>query len=325
MCLHLERTPRTAMLSPNRTPLALCALMLLTLCACKEKQSEAASILIRIDQRTVSLDRFRQDFAKSLPPDQKQLSADERSDLERAFLVQVIDRQLALAEAERRGVTVSVPEVDAALQEHRRDYPEGGFEQSLKDRGITLEDWRAELQERLLMEKVGKQAAHAKVTVGDDEIRRFFQENRSEFDRPAQVRARQIVVGSEEEGRSLLTRLRKGESFAELAKQHSLSPDAEQGGDLGFFGRGEMPAEFDAAVFNLPIGKLSDLIHSEYGYHIFLVEEKRDAIRLTLSQVQDEIRDKLRAEKEETAYEQWLQELRKKAKIDVNWSLLNTP
>lgn len=312
------------MFARNRTRLAFCALLLLTLCACKEKSSEAAEILIRIDQRTVTLERFRQDFAKSLPPGQ-QLTADERSDLERSYLVQVIDRQLALAEAERRGLQVEAAELEAALQEHRRDYPDGGFEQSLKERGITLEDWRAELRERLLMEKVARQAAHAKIVIDEGEIRRYFQENRGEFDRPAQVRARQIVVGSEEEGKALLARLRKGEAFAALAKQYSLSPDAEQGGDLGFFGRGEMPAEFDAAVFNLPVGKLSELIRSEYGFHIFLVEEKRDAIRLSLNQVHDEIRDKLRAEKEEAAYEQWLQELRKKAKIEVNWSLLNTP
>lgn len=312
------------MLARNRASLTFCALTLATLCACKEKPSEAASVLIRIDQRTVTLDRFRQDFTKSLPPDQ-QLTTDERGDLERSFLVQVIDRQLALAEAERRGLQVGATEVEAALEEHRRDYPAGGFEQSLKDRGITPEQWRAELEERLLLEKVAKQAAHDKVTVTENEIRHYFQENRSEFDRPSQVRARQIVVGSEQEGQALLARLRKGEAFAALAKQYSLSPDAEQGGDLGFFGRGEMPAEFDAAVFNLRVGKLSELIHSEYGYHIFLVEEKRDAIRLTLEQVHDEIRDKLRAEKEDAAYEQWLQELRKKAKIEVNWALLNTP
>lgn len=309
----------------NRNSLAACALALLTLCACKEKSSEAASVLIRIDQRTVTLERFRQDFNKSLPPDQQQLSADERGDLERSFLVQVIDRQLALAEAEKRGLKVDAAEVEAALQEHRRDYPEGGFEQSLKERGITQEAWRAELEERLLLEKVAKQAAYDQVKVEESEIRLYFQANRSEFDRPAQVRARQIVVGSEAEGKALLARLRKGESFAALAKQFSLSPDAEQGGDLGFFGRGEMPAEFDAAVFNLPVGKLSDLISSEYGYHIFLVEEKRPAIRLTLEQVHDEIRDKLRAEKEDAAYERWLQELRKKAKIEVNSALLNTP
>ena len=84
-----------------------------------------------------------------------------------------------------------------------------------------------------------------------------------------------------------------------------------------------MPAEFDAVVFNLPAGRLSPLIKSEYGYHIFLVEERRDAAKLSLAQAREEIRVRLQAELEEHLYRQWLDELRAKAKIDVNWALLD--
>lgn len=306
-----------------RQPLSLFLTFSLALClsACKEKPSAASTILIRVDNRTVTLEDFKREFDKSLPADQK-LTSEERTELERSYLVQVIDRQLALAEGAKLGLKVDATELEAALQDHRRDYPEGGFEQSLKDRGITIEEWREELEERLLLEKVAKQAVYARVTVTDAEIDNYFRENRQDFDRPAQVRARQIVVTSEEEGSKLLERLRKGENFAAVAKENSLSPDAQDGGDLGFFARGEMPAEFDATVFNLPAGRLSPLIKSEYGYHIFLVEERREAVRLTLTQVRDEIRDKLRAEKEEKSYQLWLQELRSKASIDVYWSLL---
>jgi peptidyl-prolyl cis-trans isomerase C len=307
-----------------RKPFPLCTLLLLALVlgACKDKPTAAAAtVLLRVDSRTVTLEDFKRDFAKSLPPNQ-QLSAEERSELERSYLVQTIDRQLALAEGQKLGITVTPQELEAALEEHRRDYPAGGFEQSLLERGITIEQWRQELEERLIMEKVARQVVYTRVEVADTEIDRYFRENRQEFDRPAQVRARQIVVSSETEGERILGLLRAGGSFENLAKEFSLSPDADDGGDLGFFGRGEMPAEFDATVFNLAIGRLSPLIKSEYGYHIFRVDEKREAVRLTLEQVREEIRDKLRAEKEEAAYEKWLQELRSRASIDVKWSLL---
>lgn len=307
-----------------RKPFSLCALLLLALVlgACKDKPTAAAAtVLLRVDNRTVTLEDFKRDFAKSLPPNQ-QLSPEERGELERSYLVQTIDRQLALAEGQKLGISVTPQELEAALEEHRRDYPAGGFEQSLLERGITIEQWRQELEERLVMEKVARQAAYARVTVADKDIDTYFRENRQEFDRPAQVRARQIVVSSEAEGERLLGLLRQGESFEALAKEFSLSPDADDGGDLGFFGRGEMPAEFDATVFNLAVGRLSPLIKSEYGYHIFRVDEKREAVRLTLEQVRGEIGDKLRAEKEEAAYEKWLQELRSRASIDVKWSLL---
>ena len=107
----------------------------------------------------------------------------------------------------------------------------------LKERGITLEDWRLELEQGLLMEKVVRQMVYSQVRVEDSEIEAYYQEHREEFDRPAQVRARQIVLGSREEGERVLGLLRQGEPFAEVARQNSLSPDAEQGGDLGFFAR----------------------------------------------------------------------------------------
>lgn len=302
------------------SPLYLFILLSL-LAACKQRGEVASPALIRVDGRTVTLEQFKKSFAKTLPTDQK-LTDEEKEDLERSFLVQLIDRELALAEADRLKVSVTPEEAEAALREHRRDYPGDAFEQMLREQGISLEDWRRDLEAGLLMEKVVRQAVYTQVAVSETEIDNYYREHRDEFDRPAQVRARQIVVASREEGERVLGRLRQGEPFADVARQHSLSPDAEEGGDLGFFPRGEMPSEFDVIVFTLPVGRLSDLVQSEYGFHIFLVEERREALRLELPAVRDEIRDTLRAEKEEQAYQQWLQDLRGRANIEVDWSRL---
>jgi peptidyl-prolyl cis-trans isomerase C len=101
-----------------------------------------------------------------------------------------------------------------------------------------------------------------------------------------------------------------------------MSPDAKKGGDLGFFAKGEMPPEFEKAVFSLPVGRLSDLVKSEYGYHVFLVEEKRKAAQLTLEEVRADIRETLLSEKKEQAYQTWLRDLRSQANIEMDWSLL---
>lgn len=300
-------------------PIAL-LLFFAPLAACQEKK-EPAPVLLRVDGRTVTLEEFRQDFARILPAEQK-LVAEERAELERSILVQLIDRELALTEAVRLGLTVSPGEVEAALEEHRRDYPDQAFDTMLLERGITLEQWRQDLQRGLLMEKVVRQAVYRDIGIDDGEVRDYFDAHRDEFDRPEQVRARQIVVSSEEEGKSLLGELRQGEAFETMARLHSLSPDSEEGGDLGFFGRGDMPPEFEKVVFSLPVGRLSDLVKSEYGYHLFLVEERREAVRLTFDQVKDQIRAQLQAEKEEQAYQEWLRRLRSRANIEVDWSLL---
>lgn len=310
------------MINPHSSRhLTLLLLLLCALTACSREKDAADPVLISINGRTVTVAQFKAEFAKTLSSEQS-LTPEEKAELERSFLVQIIDQELALGEAARQKITVTAAEVDAALAEYRQDYPDGTFDEMLKERAITLEQWRKELEQSLLIEKLARQVVYPDVNVSDEDVAAYYEENKADFDRPAQVRARQIVVASQEEGERILGLLRGGEAFETVARQHSLSPDSDHGGDLGFFSRGEMPAEFDQVVFTLPIGQISDLVKTEYGFHIFLVEERREAVRLTLNQVKDEIREELRAEKEELAYQQWLVDMRGRSKIEVKWALL---
>jgi len=295
-------------------------LMLLLLSACKKESEAPSPILLRVDGREVSLEQFHKRFSKSLPQGHK-LSEEEREELERSFLVQVIDRELTLAQADRMAIRISPEMHDKAIEEARKEYPAGTFETMLRERGTSLQEWSNDLQEDLLMEKVVHQRVYAKLEVSEQEIADYYKENQKEFDRPDQVRARQIVVSTEEEGQKVLGLLRQGEDFADIARKYSLSPDSNEGGDLGFFAKGEMPPEFEKAVFNLAVGRLSDLVKSEYGYHVFLVEEKRQAAQLTLDDVRDEIRETLLSAKKEKAYQEWLRDLRSQATIEMDWSL----
>lgn len=289
-----------------------------------ESVTEDVPSLIRINDRAISKDEFRAEFEKSLQKDQP-LTGIEREELQRSFLVQLIDRELIHAEARHLDITVTDTEVEAALQSYRQDYSGTSFETMLQERGLTLEAWREELKESLIMEKLLEQAVYASVSISDEEVTAYFEANRDQFDRPAQVRARQIVVADEAHGQEVLGLLRQGKPFAEVAAEHSLSPDAQQGGDLGFFGRGEMPVEFDDVVFDLPVNRLSDLIKSEYGYHIFLVEEKRKAARLSKQDAAEEIRSVLEGSKKEELYLGWLQDMRARAAIAVDWAQLEEP
>lgn len=276
--------------------------------------------LLKINDRQVSKAEFSAAFAKTRQP-AATLTASERQDLERAFLTELVDRELTLAEARRRGLTVAPAELASALDEHRRGYPAGDFEAMLRERGLTDAEWQREMTESLLLDKLAEQVVGEQGRVGEREIDAYYAAHHAEFDRPAQVRARQIVVADQASGEQVLAELRKGAGFAEVAKRVSLSPDAAQGGDLGFFGRDEMPPEFDA-VFALPVGKLSPLVKSDYGYHLFLVEAKRPAARLGRDEAGREIRRRLETERRETVYRVWLQELRGKAAVTVDWSQL---
>ena len=300
--------------------LLLCLCGLVAGCS-SEPVVEALPALIVINDQEITKADFLVEFEQSLQKDQ-QLSGIEREELQRSFLVQLIDRELIHGEARRLNIALTEADVEAALQGYREDYPGSSFEEMLVERGLTLEAWREELKESLIMEKLLEQAVYSMVSVSDEEVAAYFKANRDQFDRPEQVRARQIVVADEAEGQEVLGILRQERPFAEVAAEYSLSPDAEQGGDLGFFSRGEMPPEFDEIVFDLPVKRLSDLVKSEYGYHIFLVEEKRKAKRLNKKEASDEIRAILDGRKKEEVYLAWLQDMRARAVISVDWAQL---
>lgn len=300
--------------------LLLCVLGLFTGCD-SEPVVEKALPLIQINTQEISKAEFLAEFEESLQKDQP-LSGIEREELQRSFLVQLIDRELIHGEARRLNISLTEADIETELQNYRQDYPGTRFEVMLQDRGLTLQSWREALKESLIMEKLLDQAVYSKASVSDMEVTAYFEANRDKFDRPAQVRARQIVVFEEAKGQEALALLRQGQPFAEVAVEYSLSPDAQQGGDLGFFARGEMPLKFDEVVFDLPVNRLSDLVKSEYGYHIFLVEEKRKAARLSKKEATEEIMAILEGRKKEEVYLEWLQDMRARAVIAVDWAQL---
>lgn len=297
-------------------------LILSCLMGCRSEPEPPVRAFIQINDRQISKADFDADFARTLQLDQP-LSEEERDDLQRSFLVQLIDRELIALEARRLAIKVTAEELEVASQSYFEDYPAEGFREMLRERDMTMESWQLELKKSLIMEKLLQDKVYGGVTIAEAEVESYYLENREDFDRPEQVRARQIVVADEAEGRRLLGLLRQGEDFETVAREHSLSPDARQGGDLGFFGRGQMPAEFDDAVFNLPVGRLSDLVKSEYGFHIFLVEEKRAAARLSQEEAEREIFHILETRRQEETYQDWLQDLRSRATIEVDWDQLD--
>jgi len=143
-----------------------------------------------------------------------------------------------------------------------------------------------------------------------EEVNDYYTRHLETFQRPEQVRARHILfkvassATAEQEAQArtraeaVLAALRNGEDFATLAKQHSEdTATAEQGGDLGYFPRGQMVAPFEEATFSLPVGQLSDLVRTPFGWHILQVEDKREAETQPLAEIEPEIKDKIREDK----------------------------
>jgi peptidyl-prolyl cis-trans isomerase D len=197
------------------------------------------------------------------------------------------------ADKYREGLAASDEEVAKYFDEHKDTYRIG---EKRKVRYVTID----------------QEALRAKATVTGQQIERSYNDNAQQYSTPEQVRASHILIkttGKAEEddtakkkAEDLLAQIKKGADFAELAKKNSQDEgSAVKGGDLDFFPRGQMVPEFDKVAFELQPGQVSDLVKSQFGYHIIKVTDKKPATTKTLAEVRGQIEDQLKSEQAQAA------------------------
>jgi peptidyl-prolyl cis-trans isomerase C len=303
---------------PRRGPLLLLALALLAP-GCRLQRDTAAEVngrRIPAAALEAAERAFTASFGQTPPALERELPRVRRDLLER-----LIDRELMLAEAERSGIRPTPAELERAEGPSRKGMPEREFDATLAEAGTDRESWRRTTGQDLVIEKL-QAVLTASATVADAEVDAWIASHRDPRELPEQVRASQILVRTEADALEARRRILGGESFADVARQVSLSPDAERGGDLGLFARGQMPPEFDEAVFALPRGQLSEVVGSPWGFHLFLVTDRRPARPRTDQEVRAEVRAALLAQRREAAFRAWVAAARAGAKIRYNRSIV---
>jgi len=192
--------------------------------------------------------------------------------------------------------------------------PPGQFEQVLKQQNLTEPDVRNILREKLIVEK----AIGDKIKVSDAEISAYIAKNHTTLDTPMQVRAKHILVPDLATAQKVEGLLKGGGSFEALAKQYSVDPSTkDKGGELGFFGKGQMVAPFQNAAFAQPIGVVGPPVKSPFGYHIIVVQAKRAPMVANVRNAGDKVRKLLQQQQEQTQIPQFLAMLRSKANIKI--------
>ncbi|MFW7378083.1 MAG: peptidylprolyl isomerase [Oligoflexus sp.] len=145
----------------------------------------------------------------------------------------------------------------------------------------------------------------SKIRVKDQEVEDYYNANSSEFEEPAKVKIRQIVLASEREARRIRYQVTAG-NFEAMAREHSITPEAENGGILGPFALGEMPRVFDVA-FTMRKGEIRGILKSTYGFHIIRIEDKKPRSKLTLEEAKPSIIAKLTQKKQDEEYQKWVE------------------
>jgi foldase protein PrsA len=236
-------------------------------------------------------------------------------------LEQLIQRKLVEQEAKKQNISFSDAEVEAKIDEElekwKQDFgSEEQFELLLNQSGMTLEQLKESLKKELPFSMMLEKLFEDQIEITDEEIADYYEQYQHLFQEPEQVRASHILVDDEKKAQDLLAQLREGADFATLASEHSQDEStAKNGGDLGYFERGQMVEAFESAAFSMEVGEISDVVESEYGYHIILVTDKVTEVQRSLDEVRDQIYDDLFAQKLNEQVPAWLDEQMNKADI----------
>lgn len=185
------------------------------------------------------------------------------------------------------------------------------------DKSKEVEEKLAELKKRIIVDTYLKKKVETESKISDEELKKFYDQNLDKFKAGEQIRASHILVKSEQEAQAILDQLKKGANFEELAKSKSADTSAAKGGDLGWFGKGNMVPAFEKAAFGLKEGQLSNIVKSDFGYHIIKLTGKRAAGTRSLDEVKEQITAAIMPQKQQQIFLKLKEDLKKGAKIEL--------
>jgi len=246
------------------------------------------------------------------------------------LLDDLIDRRLMYQVAKREGTLPSEAEVNGAIDELKKNNKvtdDAQFRAMLKAEGLTLEQIRRSIGERLAIGRLLAREIRSTIILNEDELVKYYQSNQEKFQRTPQAEIRHILFpvpvtpGADEaairaRAEEAGAKIQAGADFAKIGEQYSPSSGAS-GGEVITVHRGELAPEIEAPAFSLPAGGVSPLIRTESGYHLIKVERVQTESVAPYTEVRDSIRDQLFQEKFEAKRKNWLTDLRSKAFIQV--------
>jgi parvulin-like peptidyl-prolyl isomerase len=259
------------------------------LISCSQKATEQKGpYLAKVGNTTITQADYDKEF-KTLPEYAQQLFSDEQG--KQKFLDEIVNKEILYQEALKKGLD-KTPDFQKKLEDFKK---------------ITLV---TQLFEKEII---------SKAKVSDQDAKDYYDKHKEEFVPTTQIKASHILVKTEDEAKKVLERLKKGEKFADIAKAVSIDAgSAKNGGDLGYFSKGQMVPEFEKAAASLNVDDISVPVKTQFGYHIIKVTDKKKGAPIEFEKIKDMIVQKLSGEKQKGAFEQYVGDLKKNYKVEIN-------
>lgn len=244
-------------------------------------------------------------------------------------LREAILNELLRQEGKRRGILVYKDEIEKELEDSKNDFPFPElYQEFLKNEGMTEEDYKKILEEEILIRKT-KEKLLEEYTIPEEELRRYYEDNKEIMRIPERVRASHILIKVKEddppevkeEAKRKIEDLRemalKGHEFGKLARAFSHCPSSYSDGDLGYLVRGQTEPNFEKALFNLQEGEVSDVVETSFGYHIIYLRERLEPEPLSYEDARAGIEKEIKEKRKEGIMEDIFERLRAGARIEI--------
>src|SRR5712692_8668480 len=320
--------PSVAAAVPGATPAATTAA---APAAVKPMPAQMPAVLARVNGEKIerwefdnAVKRIEARAGGPVPPE-------KRDAVLRGVLDQLVAYHLLAQESRTRKHAIGDQDVDARLGEIRRSFPsEDSFKQGIAAQGLTVDQLRVQTRTSLEVAKVIDAEVTSKVAVEDAEVATFYQQNLERFKQGDSVHASHILIGVPQDAtpaqkadakgkaQAALKQVRGGADFSIVAKAQSEDPgSAQNGGDLGFFPKGQMAPPFEAAAFKLKPGAVSPIVETPFGFHIIKVHARRGPRTAPFTEVSGQIKDFLMQGQREQKLEQFVEQVKTRSKVEV--------
>ncbi len=291
-------------------------------------------VAIQVNDHVVTYGEFERELGEQIERLEQQLGDIEhspeiqqrlaliREQMKGQLVEQMVTRALLDDFLEKSDVEVSEEEIDREWEQIVAQFPDQqALEAALQQEGVTVAEIREQVERQVKFDKaLAREIGEVEVTGA--EVEAFYDMRSEDFAQPAQVRARHILISDAEDAEAaahaIHKRIEEGEDFAALAAEHSACPSGQQGGDLGFFGAGQMVEPFSRQAFAMEAGEVSAPVKTEFGYHIIKVEERREAKQAEFAEVEDAIKEHLEQQQGRAKQEEFFDQLRQTAQITIN-------
>lgn len=295
----------------------------------EKKDSKGIVAVVNGDEITTA------DFDREMARVQRQLlrmgkpqDALNLSEIKKEVLESLINKQLLFQESSKKDITISKAELDEQIRKIKERFPdENTFAELLKKEGLSLDDLRSQIKRDLILQQFIEAQFVKNITVSDKEAKDFYEGNLNRFKNPEQIQASHILIkvdpGAKEADKAkarakleeIRKKLNKGGDFATLAGESSECPSKARGGDLGYFGRGQMVKPFEDAAFSLKKGEISDIVETGFGYHLIKVTDKKPETIIAYNEVKEKLIQYLEQQKLRNAIGEYINKVKETAKI----------